>query len=271
MADPGIVQPRPWGVGVPALIPPGLFDPTPLSIPDLFHPTPLSIPDLFDPAPLSIPDSFDPTPLSSPDPFYPTPCPFQSGSNPGLFDPTPLSVPGLFHPTPLSVPGLFHPTPLSIPDLFHPTPLSVPDLFHPTPLSSPYLVDPTPLSVPGAVLDSPRVSTNVDLLQARFWIRVGYPDPCLSLVLDKTRFWICQCRAKIPTSRNLYASSLRSRLIELGKTGNLFSDRARTAILDVYESALRHDGTGALPGRRRAPEVDATPIFPETTSLPLGL
>ncbi|KAI8511747.1 hypothetical protein Bbelb_108470 [Branchiostoma belcheri] len=41
----------------------------------------------------------------------------------------------------------------------------------------------------GTVLDSLRVSKNVDLPQARFWIRVDYPEPYLSMILDKARFW----------------------------------------------------------------------------------
>ncbi|KAI8497205.1 hypothetical protein Bbelb_251540 [Branchiostoma belcheri] len=42
------------------------------------------------------------------------------------------------------------------------------------------------------VLDSLRASENVHLPQARFWIRLGYPEPYLRTVLDAPRFWIQQ-------------------------------------------------------------------------------
>ncbi|KAI8499304.1 hypothetical protein Bbelb_230680 [Branchiostoma belcheri] len=45
---------------------------------------------------------------------------------------------------------------------------------------------------PGTVLDRLSVSKNVDLSKARLWISLDCPELSLSIVLDKTRFWMKQ-------------------------------------------------------------------------------
>ncbi|KAI8499106.1 hypothetical protein Bbelb_228700 [Branchiostoma belcheri] len=52
------------------------------------------------------------------------------------------------------------------------------------------------------------VSKNIDLSQARFWIRADDPEPYLSMVLDKARFYIQQ-EVSIAVHREMLSLSLR--------------------------------------------------------------